>query len=80
MRVRHCHAWGCGTPCKSEYLMCLRHWRMVAARIRTQVYVHYQAGQCHGVVTPSREWHVAADAAIRQFSKKNIHPQRGKAG
>lgn len=60
-----CHAKGCKTNCKPEYLMCPRHWRMVPRRVQLAVYKYYQPGQCQGDPAPSKEWHVAADAAIR---------------
>ena len=44
--------------------MCLRHWRMVPADLQRAVWKHYRPGQCDDK-KPSREWHAAADAAIR---------------
>lgn len=58
-----CHARGCPTPCRPEYLMCPRHWRMVPPRLQRAVWRTYRDGQCDDM-DPSPEWHVAADAAI----------------
>lgn len=58
-----CHARGCITPCKPEYLMCPKHWRMVPRALQQAVYDAYRPGQCDDK-NPSRAWHEAADAAI----------------
>jgi hypothetical protein len=60
----HCHARGCTTPVKPEMLMCLRHWRMVPRKLQKAVWDTYRPGQCDDK-RPSREWHDAADAAIK---------------
>lgn len=67
-----CHAKGCKTNCKPEYLMCPKHWRMVPKNIQYAVYKNYQAGQCQGNPTPSPDWHKAADAAIRAVFEKEL--------
>jgi hypothetical protein len=59
-----CHAKGCRTSCKPEYLMCGYHWRLVPADIQRAVYRAYVPGQCNLDPPPSPEWHAAADAAI----------------
>lgn len=43
--------------------MCPRHWRQVPVRIQRWVWSTYRRGQCDDM-SPSREWHNAADAAI----------------
>jgi hypothetical protein len=58
-----CHALGCTTPCKPEYLMCPSHWRHVPKKLQRQVWATYRPGQCDDM-KPSAEWHLAADAAI----------------
>ena len=65
-----CHAKGCTTSCKPEYLMCSRHWRMVPRRTQLLVYKHYQKGQCGLSPMPSPKWHAAADVAIAQVAFK----------
>lgn len=62
-RAHHCHATGCRTSCKPEFLMCYSHWRCVPARLQNAVYRTYRPGQCDDM-QPSKEWHLAADAAI----------------
>lgn len=59
-----CHAKGCTTNCKPEYLMCPKHWRMVPKYYQSLVWRYYQQGQCEGKPIPSGEWHAAADLAI----------------
>lgn len=59
----HCHARRCPTPCKPEYLMCPKHWRMVPAALQREVWRTYRPGQCDDK-SPSEAWHRAADAAI----------------
>ena len=58
-----CHARGCPMHVKPEMLMCRRHWYMVPNRIREAVWASYRPGQCDDM-SPSVEWHQAADAAI----------------
>lgn len=67
--THHCHAKGCSTACKPEFLMCPRHWRMVPKNTQLGVYRHYRDGQCKDL-TPSPEWHAAADVAIAQVAHK----------
>lgn len=65
-----CHAKGCNTQCKPEYLMCPHHWHMVPGAIQREVYKHYRPGQCTGDPAPSPEWHEAADKAIKAVQMK----------
>lgn len=65
-----CHAKGCTANCKPEYLMCWNHWRRVPRRVQAAVYRYYQEGQCDLQPSPSREWHIAADAAIAAVALK----------
>lgn len=62
--IHHCHARGCAAPVKPEMLMCLKHWRSVPKNIQRRVWATYRPGQCDDM-SPSSEWHVAADAAIK---------------
>lgn len=74
--MRHtCHARGCLTPCRPEYLMCPRHWRKVHPRIQRLVWRYYRDGQCEDK-NPSEEWHEAADAAIGYVATLEDHPLR----
>lgn len=73
--THHCHARGCTTPCKPEYLMCPRHWRMVPVRLQRGVWRTYRDGQCDDM-SPSAEWHVAADAAIGFVATLDDQPLR----
>jgi len=68
-----CHAIGCETPVIPEYLMCLRHWRMVPRKIQLAVYRHYRPGQCYDWSLISKEWHEAADAAIKAVAEKELN-------
>lgn len=67
--THHCHAIGCETKCKPEFLMCPRHWRMVPKRSQILVYRHYRPGQCDDFGVTG-EWHAAADIAIAHVAKK----------
>ena len=62
--AHHCHATGCTTHCKPEWLMCYRHWKMVPRTLQQAVWAAYRPGQCDDM-RPSPEWFVAADAAIK---------------
>lgn len=66
-----CHAKGCNAPCKPEFLMCPRHWRMVPRKTQLLVYKYYQHGQCDLSPMPSEKWHAAADLAIAQVAHKD---------
>jgi DNA polymerase III epsilon subunit-like protein len=59
----HCHAHGCKTACKPEFLMCPPHWRKVPKPIADAVWQAYRPGQCDDK-SPSIAWQVAADMAI----------------
>lgn len=63
IREHHCHAKGCKTPCKPEYLMCYKHWKMVAPHIQKAVWRYYRPGQCEDMQV-SFEWLEAAEAAV----------------
>lgn len=65
----HCHAKGCQTKCKPEFLMCPRHWRMVPGQFQRLVWAHYRPGQCDDK-QPSEKWHAAADIAIAAVALK----------
>lgn len=70
-----CHAEGCETRCKPEYLMCGRHWRMVPRGIQSDVWAAYVPGQCDFDPLPSAEWHAAADRAIEAVAvKEGLRP------
>lgn len=66
----HCHAIGCKTTCKPEFLMCPPCWRQVPKRMQYQVYKYYRPGQCDDMQI-SREWLIAADTAIAHVAVKN---------
>jgi hypothetical protein len=68
-----CHALGCETPCKPEFLMCLKHWRMVPLKLQQRVWATYRHGQCDDK-SPSEQWHEAADAAIAAVALRAGHP------
>jgi hypothetical protein len=65
----HCHAKGCSVEVKPELLMCYKHWRMVPKAIQKKVWEHYRPGQCNDK-NPSKEWHQAADEAIKYVYEK----------
>lgn len=67
--THHCHAVRCMTPCKPQFLMCGRHWRMVPAFVQVLVWQHYRDGQCDDK-SPSYEWCVAADAAVAFVARR----------
>lgn len=67
--VHRCHAVGCVRPVPPEMLMCRTHWRMVPKHLQRGVWAHYRHGQCDDK-NPSREWHAAADAAIRFVAQR----------
>lgn len=70
MTEHTCHLPTCDEEVQPEYLMCGEHWNMVPADIQAKVWKHYQPGQEHGIVTPSEEWHEAADKAIELVAEK----------
>ena len=66
-----CHATGCTTHCKPEWLMCYRHWKMVPLHLQRAVWAAYRPGQCDDM-RPSPEWFEAADAAIKAVFEKEV--------
>lgn len=74
-RLHTCHARGCSTEVKPELLMCGRHWRMVPRVIQRAVWAHYRPGQCDDKDV-SREWLLAADAAIGFVARAEGLPVR----
>lgn len=73
-RPHHCHAKGCQIAVPPEMLMCKRHWFMVPASIRAEVWRHYRQGQCDLNPPPSQAWHDAANAAIAAVAKREVNP------
>ena len=65
-----CHAKGCKTPCKPEFLMCPKHRRMVPKTYQNLVYRYYQEGQCELKPIPTDKWHAAADLSISAVAFK----------
>jgi hypothetical protein len=65
-----CHARGCSVEVKPELLMCLAHWRRVPSKIQRAVWAAYRPGQCDDKQV-SKEWLLAADAAIGHVALKN---------
>jgi hypothetical protein len=49
---------------------------MVPRRVQLAVYKYYQHGQCQNEPTPSKEWHIAADAAIRCVFEQELEDHR----
>jgi len=68
MSEHHCHARGCKTAVKPEFLCCLKHWRMVPRNVQLEVWRHYRPGQCADKA-PSPEWLVAASAALEYIRR-----------
>jgi hypothetical protein len=68
-----CHANGCTVKTKPEMLMCFRHWKMVPVRLQRAVWRTYRPGQCEDM-SPSADWHLAADAAIGAVSVLERRP------
>ena len=71
--ANHCHARGCSVHVPPEMLMCKPHWFKVPRAIRNAVWLAYRPGQCDDM-RPSREWHVAADAAIGFVARREGKP------
>lgn len=68
-----CHALGCEVEVKPELLMCRKHWGMVPAKLKREVWKHYRAGQCDDK-RPSKEWRQAANEAIIAVAEKEPPP------
>lgn len=64
-----CHARHCTAIVPPVMLMCLKHWRMVPQDMQRAVKMNYRRGQCDDK-RPSKEWQVAASAAIDFVAKK----------
>lgn len=67
--AHRCHAEGCRSPVKPEFLMCPRHWRQVPDRVQQAVWNAYRPGQCDDK-KPSVAWCIAADEAVAAVAKK----------
>jgi hypothetical protein len=72
-----CHARGCEVAVKPELLMCFAHWRKVPSKVQRAVWDAYRPGQCNDM-QPSKEWHLAADAAIGYVAKCDGHSTTAK--
>jgi len=46
---------------------------MVPRKIQLAVYRHYRPGQCYDWSLISKEWHEAADAAIKAVAEKELN-------
>ena len=71
-----CHARGCRTACKPEFLMCPMHWRMVPQVVQKRVYRAYRPGQCSFDPLPSEAWRLAANDAILAVARKEYAESR----
>jgi len=58
-----CHAEGCAAHVKAAFFMCRRHWFMVPAELRNQIWLLYRPGQ-ENDKRPSREYVEAMKQAI----------------
>lgn len=58
-----CHARGCRVRVHPRFLMCRRHWDMVAPTLRARVWAAYRSGQ-ERLKNPSLAYLEAAQAAI----------------
>lgn len=67
MLTHTCHAIGCKKIVPPIRLFCYKHWCLVPTYIRDAVWRHYRPGQCDDK-RPSKEWFLAADAAIAQVA------------
>jgi hypothetical protein len=56
-----CPVAGCSARCADEYVMCVKHWRLVNPDIRKRVWTAYRRAQARGV--PPLEWSAWRDAA-----------------
>lgn len=57
------------------YLMCPKHWAMVPQDLQHAVWATYRVGQCEDK-RPSKEWHEAADAAIKFVFEKEFKARK----
>lgn len=71
----HCHAKGCAVKTRPVYLMCPKHWAMVPQELQRPVWATYRVGQCDDK-RPSKEWHEAADAAIKFVFEKEFKARK----
>ncbi|HEX7095343.1 MAG TPA: Dam family site-specific DNA-(adenine-N6)-methyltransferase [Acidimicrobiales bacterium] len=76
----HCHAIGCSTACKPEFLMCPKHWKMVPGVLQRAVYAAYRPGQCDDMRV-SGAWWIAAERAIVAVAvfEKRLTPAQAQA-
>ena len=75
--AHHCHARGCEVPVRPELLMCRRHWAMVPRELQRRVWATCRPGQCDDK-RPSKEWMVAANAAIDAVAAKEARQRAQK--
>jgi hypothetical protein len=73
--THHCHARACTKSVPPEMLMCRGHWFRLPSKIRRAVWKTYRDGQCDDM-SPSLEWHEAADAAIGFLAVLEDRPLR----
>lgn len=73
MSEHTCHATGCEKRVPPRMLMCGKHWRMVPKPQQDAVWATYRPGQ-ERTKDPSREYLIAARAAINAVAEKEGRP------
>lgn len=68
-----CHARGCTRKVPPERLTCRDHWFLIPKKIRDAVWAAYREGQCDDM-EPSKEWMLAAEAAIGFLARREGRP------
>ena len=72
--AHHCHALGCGVPCKPAMLMHRAHWAMVPAALKRRLYAAYVPGQ-ERRMDPSPAYLRAAMECVIAVAKKEGYPE-----
>jgi hypothetical protein len=76
-RPHHCHARGCEKQVPPAFFMCAMHWAMVPARLRQEIWRHYNAGQENGDAEVSSAYLEIADAAVRAVAEREAEAPNG---
>lgn len=77
LETHACNAEGCSQACPTSHLMCVRHWRMVPADLRREVFAAYREFKgarrrqgCSSAITAAQALRVAQANAIAAVRAK----------
>lgn len=84
LETHPCKAEGCGEPCPRTHLMCVRHWRMVPAPLRREVWAEARRFKQQSMAKHAQQFLDAIARAVAAVREKEIRRElkrgEGQAG